>query len=129
MLGFNRSPAIMNQKFQKETAEAFSNGRFELAYNHMADDITWTVVGENVFKGKEAVVTNCRQTAEYFNSVTTVFNTTHVIADKDKVAITGTAEFIRNNKRVAFVEACDVYEFNEKGQLQTITSYCIQEKK
>lgn len=118
----------MEQNQQKEIAAAFSTGKFELVYDYLADDINWTVVGESKFSGKEAVIKNCKKTAAYFNSVTTVFNIAHAIADNNKVAINGTAEFIRNNKRVAFIRACDVYEFNEAGFLQTITSYCIPEK-
>lgn len=38
------------------------------------------------------------------------------------------AEFLRDNKRVSFVSACDVYEFNDDNQIQKITSYCIQSK-
>jgi len=44
------------------------------------------------------------------------------------VVINGTAEFLRDNKRVSLVLACDVYEFNEKSEIQKITSYCIQSK-
>lgn len=52
-----------------------------------------------------------------------------MITDGNKVVITGTAEFSRDNKRVSFVSACDVYEFNDKEQIQKITSYCIQRVK
>lgn len=113
---------------QKQIAEAFSNGKFEVAYPYLADNIEWTVVGENVFKGKNAVIQNCEQTANYFKSVTTNFKTINVIEETNRIAINGTAEFIRENKRVAFISACDVYEFNGNNELQKITSYCIQEK-
>jgi hypothetical protein len=56
----------------KQIAEAFSNGNFELAYPYLADNIEWTVVRENVFKGKNAVIQNCEQTDNYFKSVTTI---------------------------------------------------------
>lgn len=118
-----------NRDVQSRLAQAFSSGRFENVYEHMADDIIWNIVGENIFSGKDAVVAKCKQTAVYFNQVTTIFNITNSIASKNRVAINGTAEFIRTNKRVAFVSACDVYEFNEEGLLQTITSYCIPDKK
>lgn len=118
----------MSQHKKKEIAAAFSTGKFEMIYGYMADDITWVVVGESEFSGKVAVIENCKKTAAYFSSVTTVFNTAHIIAENNKVAISGTAEFIRNNKRVAFIRACDVYEFNKAGFLQTITSYCIPDK-
>ena len=53
----------------------------------------------------------------YFTSVTTNFKTLNIIAEGNKVVINGTAEFLRDNKRVSFVSACDVYAFNEKSEI------------
>lgn len=111
-----------------EIAKAFSNGEFEKTYNFIADNSEWTVVEENTFKGKQAIIENCNQVGSYFKSVTTDFKTHNIIADGNKVVINGTAEFLRDNKRVSFVSACDVYEFNDNNQIQSITSYCIQSK-
>jgi molybdopterin converting factor small subunit len=113
----------------KQIAEAFSNGNFEVTYPHLADDVQWTVIGEDNFDGKKAVMDNCEQVAGYFKSVTTNFKTINIIADNNRVAVSGTAEFIRDGDRVNFVSACDVYEFNDKNKLLTITSYCIADKK
>ena len=114
---------------QKQIAEAFSNGNFELTFPYLAKNVQWTVVGDAFFDGKQAVIDNCSQVAHYFKSVTTHFKTINVIAGDGRVAINGTAEFIRDGKRVNFVSACDVYEFNDDNKLQAITSYCIAEKK
>ena len=115
---------------QEEIARAFSNGRFELTYPFLADDAKWTIIGEgeNEFEGKQAIIDNCEQTAAYFKSVTTKFETLNCIADVNRVAVNGTAAFIRNNKQVAFISACDVYEFNDENKLESITSYCIRGK-
>jgi hypothetical protein len=61
--------------------------------------------------------------------VTTDFKTLNIIAEGNKVVINGTAEFLRDNQRVSFVSACDVYEFDDNNQIQNITSYCIQKAK
>ncbi len=114
---------------QAQIATAFSNGNFELAYPYLADEVVWRVVGEDVFRGKDEVINNCKQVAGYFKSVTTNFITTDLIVDGTRVAVTGTAEFIRDGNTVNFVHACDVYQFNESNQLEAITSYCIAEKK
>ena len=119
----------MDKNKQKEIAVAFSNGNFELSYPYLADNITWIVVGENQFTGKQAVMANCEQTAVYFRSVTTNFQTLNVIAGANRVAVNGTAEFLRDHERIAFVSACDIYEFNEEDMLEKITSYCIPDKK
>ena len=36
---------------------------------------------------------------------------------------------MRDGKRVNFIAACDVYEFNDKNELERISSYCIPDKK
>lgn len=114
---------------KKQIAEAFSNGNFELTYPYLADDVHWSVVGEGYFDGKKAVMANCDQVGRYFKSVTTNFKNINIIAENSKVVLNGTAEFIRSGKRINYIYACDVYEFNDNDKLQTITSYCIAETK
>ncbi len=111
-----------------EIAKAFSNGEFEKTYNFISNNAIWTVVDENTFTGKQAIIDNCEQVGNYFKSVKTDFKTLNIIADENKGVINGTAEFLRDNKRVSFVSACDIYEFNDKDEIQYITSYCIQSK-
>ncbi|MBK8080212.1 MAG: nuclear transport factor 2 family protein [Saprospiraceae bacterium] len=111
-----------------EIAKAFSNGEFEKTYQFISDKAEWTVIEEAIFIGKKAILDNCEQVDNYFTSVTTKFKTLNIITDGNKVVINGTAEFLRDNKRISFVSACDVYEFNEKSEIQKITSYCIQSK-
>lgn len=112
-----------------EIANSFSNGDFEKTYKFIADNAEWFVVEEDSFIGKQSIVEHCKQVGNYFKSLTTEFKTLNTISDGNKVVVNGTAEFLRDNKRVSFVSACDVYEFNEKNKIQKITSYCIQQKK
>lgn len=109
-----------------EIAQAFSLGQFQKTFPHLTEDIVWTVVGENEFAGKEAVIRNCEQVAAYFRSVTTNFTLLNCIVDQNLVAINGAAEFIRDGQRIAFVSSCDLYEFDNRQKLSKITSYCIQ---
>lgn len=113
---------------KKEIATAFSHGVFEKTFEHLADDVTWEVVGEKHFSGKEAIVKQCKEVAQYFESVTTRFETLRVIEDDDSVVVTGTGEFLRDGARISFVQACDVYVFDKDRKLQSIASYCIQAK-
>jgi hypothetical protein len=113
----------------KQIAASFSVGQFDKVYQHLSENIIWNVVGENSFVGKKSVIDNCEQVAAYFKSVTTNFTTENIIVDHNRVAIEGTAEFVTAGKRVSYVWACDVYEFNDKKEIEKITSYCIQEKK
>ncbi|SDM43677.1 Ketosteroid isomerase-related protein [Daejeonella rubra] len=111
-----------------EIAIAFSNGEFDKTDDFIADDAVWEVVDEDILKGKSAIIEKCNQVVQYFKSVTTDFKTLNVISEDNKVVVNGTAEFIRDGKRVSFVSACDLYEFNDRSQIQKITSYCIQAK-
>ena len=113
----------------KQIAASFSVGQFDKVYLHLSENIIWNVVGENSFVGKKSVIDNCEQVAAYFKSVTTNFTTENMIVDHNRVAIEGTAEFVTAGKRVSYVWACDVYEFNDQKEIEKITSYCIQEKK
>lgn len=111
-----------------EIAKAFSTGEFGKTKEFISENAVWTVIEENSFIGKQAIVDNCEQVGKYFQSVTTEFTTLNIIAEGNKVVINGTAEFLKDNKRVSFISACDVYEFNDNNQIQIITSYCIQSK-
>jgi len=113
----------------QQVAESFSVGQFDKVYQYLSDNIIWNIVGENSFVGKKAVIENCQQVASYFKTMTTNFTTESIIVENGRVAIQGTAEFVRDGKRVSFVWACDVYEFNDRNEVDKITSYCIQEKK
>jgi ketosteroid isomerase-like protein len=111
-----------------EVAKAFSNGEFEKTNHFISANAVWTVVGEDRFTGRQAILDQCEQVGNYFQSVTTDFRTLNVITEGNKVVINGTAEFLKDNKRVSFVSACDIYEFDENNQIQHVTSYCIQRK-
>ncbi len=111
-----------------EIAKAFSIGEFEKTYPFISDHAAWAVIEENRFIGKQAIINNCEQVGNYFKSVQTNFKTLHVISEGNKIVINGTAEFLRENKRISFVSACDIYEFNDNNEIEIITSYCIQSK-
>jgi ketosteroid isomerase-like protein len=109
-------------------ARAFSNGEFDKTNDFIADDAVWEVVNEDKFNGKNAIIENCNRVGQYFKSFTTDFKTQSIISEDNKVVVNGTAEFIKDGKRVSFVSACDLYEFNDRNQVQKITSYCIHAK-
>ena len=112
----------------KEIAKAFSIGDFENAYLYISDNAEWNVVEQDQFIGKQAIIEYCNQIGKYFKSVQTKFETINILEENNTVAITGTAEFLRDNKRISFVSSCDIYIFDEKKLIKNITSYCIQAK-
>lgn len=114
---------------KEKVAELFSTGQFIKVYDFIAENAKWEVVEENNYIGKKEIVENCEQVTKYFKSVTTNFITKNIISNHKVVVIEGTAEFIRDNKTISFVTACDLYRFNDQDQIESITSYCIQREK
>lgn len=108
-----------------QLATDFSNGRFASCYPVLHEDISWEIVGEKTIRGKEAVMENCRRTADYFRSVTTEFSTDTVLEQDGQVVVNGTAAFYREGKKLSVISASDWYHFNEKGELVAIRSWCI----
>jgi hypothetical protein len=125
MKGFGKNKLSIKTMDQQEIAEAFSNGKFDLTYPYLDDNVEWKIVGDKTINGKNEVIRHCEITAEYFESVMTDFTTINVIVAKNRVAIDGAATFMRNEKIISLVSACDVYEFTKNGLLKKITSYCI----
>jgi predicted ester cyclase len=113
---------------QKQIAQAFSSGDFEKAFPYLSHSIDWRVIDNYDRKGRKEVMEYCKKTAAYFATLTTDFKKLDVIESADKIAVTGTAELSENGKRIQFISACDVYEFNDQKKLQQITSYCVVQK-
>jgi ketosteroid isomerase-like protein len=116
------------QPTNKEIAKAFSTGNFKMAYDYLADNMEWNMVGDNTLIGKQAVIDFCTKTAAYFASQTTLFTVTNIIDGHDCIAIDGTAKFISKDDKTTHIASCDVYRFKE-GKLQQLTSYCIRTNK
>jgi ketosteroid isomerase-like protein len=109
----------------KEIAEALSGADFEKVKDKLAENIEWNMYEESEFiQGKQAVIEFSEKVKEYFQSITTNFETTGVIEADDKIAIYGRAEFIRDGKIVNSVNSCDVYEFDADGKVSKVHSYC-----
>jgi hypothetical protein len=109
-------------------AQAFSGGQFVKCFAYLTDKTIWNTPGEQCLTGKNEIEAFCKNISAYFSSVTTNFRQLNVIENNRCVAINGTAEFIRAEKRVSFVSSCDVYEFDKENKIISITSYCITEQ-
>lgn len=111
-----------------EIAHAFSFGRFADVTAYLTDTTTWEIVGEKTLKGISQICAHCDQIASYFAEVTTDFRMIAAIENEEKIAIQGTAAFLKNGVQLSFVSACDVYVFGDNNTLISITSFCIAEK-
>lgn len=110
---------------QKEIARLFSEGQFDKTAEFLAETVTWHIYEEKqLLQGKKAVLDFAAQIAEYFQSVTTAFETSGCIAEGNTVAVYGKATFFRNGNTINSVNSCDVYEFDAAGNIVNIHSYC-----
>lgn len=110
-------------------ARTFSAGKFEEASFYLREDIEWYIYEDNRhIKGKAALSHFCKDVSGYFQSVTTDFSETGLIEDGRIIAIYGNARFIRNSEIISEVNSCDVYDFDEKGFIYTIRSFCNTKK-
>lgn len=110
---------------KREIAEALSAGDHEKVADKIGENVEWNMYEESDFvRGKAAFIAFAEKVGTYFRPITTKFETTGVIEDENKIAIYGTAAFIREGKLVNFVNSCDVYEFDAEGKVAKVHLYC-----
>lgn len=105
-------------------ARAISGHQFRDAYPHLADDVSWTQVGEHRLEGREPFIAACEGSAKYLESVSTAFRQFRVLAADDFVVIDSVAEYADADGTNSVVASCDIYEFTA-GKLSNLTSYNI----
>ena len=109
----------------REIAEAFSGHRFADAYAALAPDVRWTMVGEGLLTGPQAVVDACDATLAELSRGTAQFLRFVVIGDGDAVAVDAVGRYVDADGGVSVVSSCDIYEFSD-GALTAITSYAVE---
>ncbi|WP_130178478.1 nuclear transport factor 2 family protein [Cryobacterium sp. SO1] len=109
----------------EEVAQAFSSHRFEVALPHLADDIVWSVVGDEPVLGRDAVEKLCRRSAEDLVEVTTEFQRFRTVVGGDSVVVDSLARYTEAGGDVSVVASCDIYDFVD-GRVTEIVSYTIE---
>lgn len=109
---------------KKDIAVLLSTGKFDEGYPHLSEHIRWDIVNDRVFNGLDEVKKYFDSVSAYFESVSTDFKVDEVIESENKVVVTGTAVFSKDNKRVNEIEACDVYSF-KNDKVTSIKPFCI----
>ncbi|MEO7270136.1 MAG: nuclear transport factor 2 family protein [Knoellia sp.] len=104
-----------------DVARAFSGHRFEEAFDHLAADVVWVVVGGDDVHGREAAIATCRDSAAYLSTVTTTWHRV-VCADAGEVVAVDVLASYAGPDGATTVSSCDIYEFTDEA-LTRITSY------
>ena len=109
----------------RQIAEAFSGHRFDVTFDHLADDVGWNLVGEDRLDGKDAVVAACRQSAAGLAGVTTTFETFKVVEGDTCVVVDAVGRYVDDQGGTSLVSSCDLYDF-AGGKITTITPYAVE---
>ena len=109
----------------QQIAEAFSGHRFSDAYDHLAADIQWVLIGGETIQGRDQVIQTCEQTAAELTETTTEFLRFLSIAGTGAVAVDAVARYVGADETTSVISSCDIYEFN-KGVVAAITSYTAE---
>jgi hypothetical protein len=109
----------------REIAEAFSGHRFVDTIPHLAEDITWNLVGDEPLVGSDAVISACEETAAELADVTTRFLQFRSIVAEDCVVVDSVADYTDSAGDTTTVASCDIYDFTN-GKVSGIRSYNIE---
>jgi ketosteroid isomerase-like protein len=109
----------------EEIAEAFSSHRFEDALPYFADDVLWTLVGDDPVLGRDAVEELCRKTVADLVGVTTEFQRFRTVVGGGSVVVDSLARYTEVGGDLSVVASCDLYDFAD-GRVTEIVSYTIE---
>ncbi len=107
-----------------EVARAFSGHRFEEAFDRLAEDVVWNLVGEARLEGRAAVIAACRETTDELRGATVTWLRFVSTGDGDVVAVDVVGRYAEE-AGVSAVSSCDVFEFSD-GMISAITSYAAE---
>jgi hypothetical protein len=82
----------------QQIAEAFSGHQFSDAYDHLAADIQWVLIGGATIQGRDQVIQTCEQTAAELTDTTTEFLRFLTIAGTGAVAVDTVARMKRRTE-------------------------------
>jgi ketosteroid isomerase-like protein len=106
-------------------AEAFTGHDFNVAYDHLAEDIVWENIGGETYEGSAAVRSACAAALEYFKTIETTFKRLEAAGDDTHVTVQSLADYTEADGTVSTVASCDVYTFTD-GKINLIRSYNIE---
>ena len=106
-------------------AAAFSRHQFREVEDRLADDVTWTLVGTEVLRGKLAVMQRCAETESELNGVATTWESFRVADARATVVVESWATYAVGEGEPSRVASCDLYDFRD-GRIVAITSFTVE---
>ena len=109
----------------RAVAEAFSGHRFAEAYDALAPDVTWVLVGEGTVLGRDAVVEACDGLASELEGTRVETLRSLTVVGDTAVAVDTVTAYTAGDGSRTVVSSCDVYEL-EDDVVVRITSYDVE---
>lgn len=111
----------------RQLAEAFSGHRFDEVYDHLAEDVRWSLPGRAPIEGKPDVVAACESAAAEFRRLAGTDLLRFVsVAEERRAAVDAVVRYRSTDGGVSVVASADIYEFDDDGMLTTVTSYAVE---
>jgi len=111
----------------RQISEAFSGHRFKETYEHLAPDVRWVLLDHGEIEGKDAVVEACDSSAAEMAKLASVdFRRFDAVAGDRLAVIDAEARYESPDGSVSLVSSADVYEFDDNGLVEIITSYAVE---
>lgn len=104
---------------------AFSGHRFAAAYDAIAPDGRWVVLGGPTYHGRDAIVAACDETLAELEAGTSEFLQFAVIVDGPRAAVDAVGRYRDGDGEVTVVASCDLYEF-VGDEISVIRSYAVE---
>lgn len=112
------------EKFLRKINEAFAS--YDMAYiiKNVADDVVWTIHGDQEVVGKEAFIKALEAMKSEDVSTLTIHN---IITNDTKAAVNGSITMTAPSGEMRTYAFCDVYLLNESQPpiIKEITSYVV----
>ncbi|MCX2480199.1 nuclear transport factor 2 family protein [Pedobacter sp. MC2016-15] len=114
------------REFLMSVIDAFDKNDVDLILSHLADDVEWTIVGEQRFSGKQSIGDFFRA----FPDMKMISSTKdHIIISGNNAVVDGEVQCINEGTGVHHdMFYCDIYDFKD-GKVQKMTSYTVNKKK
>jgi uncharacterized protein (TIGR02246 family) len=110
-----------NKAVIEKVNAAFARGDTEGFLGFCTDDITWTMVGDETVKGKDAI----RKWMSSMPGETPKFTVEYVVADSDIVMARGDMTMKDKDGKPASYAYCDVYRFRG-DQIAELNAFVIK---
>lgn len=109
----------------EDIARSISSHHFEPAIPRLAEDIVWTLVGEEPVRGRDAVIALLEATEAELAATTAEFHQFRSLIAGDTVVVDSVALYTDATGDRSRVASCDLYDF-VGGDLIEIRSYNIE---